>query len=181
MLRHMADNSAIGKSAIRFCRRRGCARELRLGMAKILKTTPCKVTRRRWHGCFDRSRKNILTRRANQWQFCIITKFAKTAMTLPDSGLFGAITGQNFRQLKLQPNSSWRRHWFSPDSPGETRYLAGNATGSPGAASRHETNLAPSGNRTVPMIGCKVRLQTREYGRPGLWAPQAAAGALLPE
>jgi hypothetical protein len=51
-----------------------------------LKTTPCKVTWRRWHGCFDRSRKNILTRRANQWQFCIITKFAKTAMTLPDSG-----------------------------------------------------------------------------------------------
>jgi hypothetical protein len=42
-----------------------------------------------------------LTRRANQWHYCILTQFAKTPVALPDSGCFGAIAGQNSRQLKL--------------------------------------------------------------------------------
>jgi len=39
--------------------------------------------------------KTFLTRRANQRHYCIITQFAKTPMALPDSGLFGAIPGQD--------------------------------------------------------------------------------------
>ena len=43
--------------------------------AKISKTTPCKVTGGRWHGCF--TRENILTRRANHRHHSIITQFVK--------------------------------------------------------------------------------------------------------
>ena len=67
----------------------GRGRELRLGKprflaasparfalpAKISKTTPCKVAGGRWHGCFERSRENILTRRANQRHYSIVAQF----------------------------------------------------------------------------------------------------------
>src|ERR1700730_11879543 len=48
---------------------------------KISKTTPCKVTGGRWHGCFTRA--NILTCRANQRQHSIIAQFVKPPMALP--------------------------------------------------------------------------------------------------
>jgi hypothetical protein len=78
-----------------------CTRAAAQHGKKISKTTPCKVTGCRWRGGFDRFRKNILTRRANQWHYCILTQFAKPPMALLDSGPFGAIAGQNSRQLKL--------------------------------------------------------------------------------
>jgi hypothetical protein len=54
---------------------------------KISKTTPCKVTGGRWHGCFTGA--NILTCRANQRQHSIIAQFVKPPMALPISGANG--------------------------------------------------------------------------------------------
>jgi hypothetical protein len=60
---------------------------------KISKTTPCKVQMGslagRWHGCLDRSGKNILTGRAKQGHYVTLTPVAKTPMDLPDSGRCG--------------------------------------------------------------------------------------------
>ena len=53
---------------------------------KISKTTPCKVAGDRLHGCFERSRKNILTRRANQRHCCIIAQFMKRPWPCPTMG-----------------------------------------------------------------------------------------------
>jgi hypothetical protein len=65
-----------------------------------IENNPMQSSMCRWHGCFERSRENILTRRANQRHYCIIAQFAKPHMALPN-GLAGATTGQKSRQLKL--------------------------------------------------------------------------------
>ena len=49
---------------------------------KISKTTPCKVTRDRWHGCF--TRENVLTRRANHWH----------CFSIPQLGVHDRVNGQ---------------------------------------------------------------------------------------
>jgi hypothetical protein len=74
--------------------------------AKILKTTPCKVTGGRWHGCF--TRENILTRRANQRHHSIIAQFVKPPMALPIEIAVTARTGGLAEGVIRRLSREWR-------------------------------------------------------------------------
>ena len=69
---------------------------------KISKTTPCKVAGGRWLGCLERSRENILTRRANQRHYSIIAQFARRPWPCPTTGSSARLQAKNpYPQLKL--------------------------------------------------------------------------------
>jgi hypothetical protein len=54
-----------------------------------------------WHGCFERSRENILTRRANQGHYSTITQFVKRPWPFPTTGSSARLQAKSLPTIEV--------------------------------------------------------------------------------